>query len=74
MITCGSGHKVSTQSVLAMNLEEDERFICIWRTHGGSKISIKSSFMEDTSLSVHSAEAMCQANVFVRSKLPTRTF
>ena len=36
--------KVSIQSVLVVNLEEDERSICVWLLHLGAKKSTKSSF------------------------------
>ena len=63
---------LSIQSVLVMNLNEDERFnMCLValfvdsRINGGVKISIESSFIRtgDSLFSVHSEEVMCQAKI-----------
>ena len=72
---------VSIQSaVLVMNLEEDERFMCVWLLYlpirdGGAKISIKSSFMEIVFL----CSFLCASNrsgklSSVSGKLPTLAF
>ena len=57
--------KVSIQSVLVVNLEEDERSICVWLLHLGAKISTKSSFCAFNRSDVPGK------NSSVRRKLPT---
>ena len=57
---------VSIQSVLVMNREDDERFICVcvfagyWRCEDVDQILLHG----DCFLSGHSAEMMCQAKLF----------
>lgn len=78
---------VSIQSaVLVMNLEEDERFVCVWLLYlpirdGGTKISIKSSFMEIVFLCASNflCSFLCASNrsgklSSVSGKLPTLAF
>jgi len=58
---------VSIQSVLVMNVEDDERFICLclfagcWRCEVVNQILLHG----DCFLSGHSAEMMCQAKLFL---------
>ena len=73
LFACRSVHKVSRDTERLSDESGGRReIICIWpsiyrfpNTCGGSKISMKSSFMEDSSLSVHSVEVMYQAKVFL---------